>query len=216
MDPHLQPDATPSSEQLAVDVAPFAAAVGSPSGLADLAALADFVGASRPAGLVSLRSLLARYRHQLLAGIELPAIRDAFEHARRGEARELIALDRRLAGSFGRSSIASASRHTGRQQLRRLRPLRDQALQRYLRAVDEGEATGWHVVVFGILLALFSLPLRQGLSHYALKSQQALLDSASIGLALPAPERESLEDECAGPLPELLQQIVPGFEPQPV
>ena len=43
------------------------------------------------------------------------------------------------------------------------RPLRDQRLvQRYLTAVEQGEAQGWHTLVYGLTLAVYSLPLRQG------------------------------------------------------
>lgn len=209
MDPYTQHPATPTSQELAGDAAPFAAAVGSAESLAALADLAAFVGIPRPSSIHGLRTFLGRYRDQWLAGIELPAIRDAYHHACRGEVRELIDLDRRLAARLGKTGLANASRHTGRQQLRRLRPLRHRTLQRYLRAVEAGEATGWHLVVFGILLALFSLPLRQGLAHYAIKTQEGLLDSAATGLALAHADREMLKEDCAAPVAPLLQRILP-------
>lgn len=214
MKSHLESPAPHDSEELAGDVAPFAAAIGSAEALACFADLAAFIGVPQPANAGALRSLLSGYREKVLGGVELPAIRDAFEHARRGEARELIELDRRLARQLGRSGLAQASRLTGRQQLRLLRPLKDQSLQRYIRAVDDGEATGWHVVVFGILLAVFSLPLRQGLAHYAGKNQQGLLDAVSPRMALTIEDREKLRAACVEPIGPLIQSLLPTFQPE--
>ena len=47
-------------------------------------------------------------------------------------------------------------------------PLRDErVVQRYLAAVESGEAHGWHTLVYGLTLVVYSLPLRQGLLGYA-------------------------------------------------
>ena len=104
----------------------------------------------------------------------------------------------------------------GRTQLRRLRPLRDRTLQRYLRAVEADEASGWHVVVFGILLATFSLPLRQGLAHYAEKTQHSLLDSATSGLRISATDHAQLRSDCDVAIRGTLQQALPAFTPRTV
>jgi urease accessory protein UreF len=178
-----------------------------------LSALAELVEAPRPDSLPAVRAFLERYRERLLTPVELPAIQQAYNHATRGEVRELIALDRRLRAGFGRSAFAEASRHVGRLQLRRLRPLRDRTLQRYLEAVDRGEATGWHVVVFGLLLAVFALPLRTGLAHYATRTQQGLLDSATRELPIPEPDREQLRRECDAPVGRALEHLLPAFAP---
>lgn len=214
MDPTLQSLESASSEELAGDAAPLAQALGEPEILASLTALAELVNMSRPQSLQGVGAFLARYRDRLLAPIELPAIRDAYLHAARGEVRELVELDRRLAPHFGSSAFTEASRFAGRIQLRRLRPVRHTTLQRYLRAVESGEATGWHVVVFGVLLALFSLPLRQGLAHYASKTQESLLDSASAGLSITAAHHRQLFEECLEPIQRTIQGILPPFTPQ--
>lgn len=206
--------AVASSEELAGDATPLAQALGEPEMLASLRALAELVEAPRPESLHGIRALLACYRERLLTPVELPAIRDAYMHASCGQARELIELDRRLAAQFGQSAFANASRLSGRTQLRRLRCLRNTTLQRYIRAVEAGEATGWHVVVFGMLLALFSLPLRQGLVHYATRTQHSLLDSASIGIPVSTPERARLHEECAAPIAPAVQEVLPVFEPR--
>jgi urease accessory protein UreF len=214
MDPTPENLAPASSEALAGDIAPFAQALGESEILASLTALAKLVDAPTPQSASAVESFLARYRDRLLARVELPAIREAYELAADGKARELIELDRRLASQFGRSAFTEASRFAGRLQLRRLRPLRNATLQRYLHAVESGEASGWHLVVFGLLLALFSLPLRQGLAHYAVKTQLGLLESASRSVAVTAPERARLRRECEEPVASVVQQVVPGFVPK--
>ena len=40
-------------------------------------------------------------------------------------------------------------------------------MRRYAESVEAGVAEGWHTVVYGISMAVYSLPLRQGLIHYA-------------------------------------------------
>ena len=114
--------------------------------------------------LPSLRQFLRDYQSQILLPVELPAIQDAHGHATHHEVRELVALDRRLAEEPILCSFAAASRRVGRSQLQKLRPLRDQrVVQRYLQAVESNQADGWHTLVYGLTLAVYSLPLRQGL-----------------------------------------------------
>ncbi len=208
--PASTPATTASSEQLAGDIHPFTQAIGSPESLASLAALADLVQSPQPDSLPAVHAFLARYCDRLLVPVELPAIRDAYQFMVRAEFRELIALDRQLSQPFGTSALADASRHLGRTQLRRLRPLRSRPLQRYMEAVESGQANGWHVVVYGILLALFSLPLRQGLSHFALRSQEGLLESTLLGLKVTAPDRVRLRDTCATRVLPAVQQTLPA------
>jgi len=115
-----------------------------------------------------LREFLEAYQTQVLVPVEMPAITRAHAHAARGHLRGLIALDRELDTQPVWPAFASASRRTGRAQLERLRPLRDErTVQRYLAAVEAGEAAGWHTVVYGLTLAVYSRPLRPGLFTYA-------------------------------------------------
>ena len=79
--------------------------------------------------------------------------------------------------------------------------------------MDRGEATGWHVIVFGILLAVFSLPLRDGLVHFATRTQASLVESASTAIAVTRPERDRLREESEAPLPAAIQQVLPRFAP---
>jgi len=206
-----------SSHDLAGDVHPFSLALGSAGSLASLRALAERVRTPRPDSGLALELFLARYADRLLAPVELPAIRDAYFLAQRGAVRECIDLDRSLHRAFGDEGLAEASRHLGRTQLRRLRPLRSRPLRRYIEAVDAGHAHGWHVVVYGILLALFSLPLRQGLAHYALRAQDGLLDSSALDLRLSALDLRRLHDTCAARVPTMVQHALPPtpFLPAP-
>lgn len=115
-----------------------------------------------------LRKFLEKYQAQILIPVELHSIHEAYQHTTHNECRELIALDQKLAAEPKLKNFASASQHVGRAHLEHLRPLRDHRLvQRYLHAIDAGEASGWHTLVYGVGLAVYSLPLRQGLNAFA-------------------------------------------------
>ncbi len=202
-----------SGADLAADVSPLGHALGSPAGLASFCDLADLVGSPRPDSISALRDFVGRFHERLLKPVELPAIRDAYFHVERGEVRGLIALDCGLAKRYGHSAFSEASRHVGRIQLRRLRPMRDRTVQRYLAAVEAGEATGWHVVVYALLLGAFSMPLRQGLVHYAIRTELSLLESAACGMRVSAREMEALSEECLPPIESAVAGTLPAFSP---
>ncbi len=127
-----------------------------------------------------LESFLRLYRDQILAPIEFPTILQASVHAGQGEWKALLALDQRLAEEPAMRFFAQPSRLMGRGCLRRLRGLRDvRVLQRYDEAVRDGRAHGWHTVVYGLVLSIFSIPLRQGLVNYQYQILQGFLRSAS-------------------------------------
>lgn len=137
----------------------------------------------------TLRGFLTWYRTELLTPVELPLIRSAFDHARRYELRELLALDRSLTRERRFQPFAAASQTVGRAQLWRLLPLRDQRpVRRYWRAVEAGEAGAWHVLVYGLVLAVFSLPLRPGLLNYSRQTLAGFVGSAGETLGLPVTE----------------------------
>jgi urease accessory protein UreF len=123
------------------------------------------------------RTFLAAYQTRVLGPVELPAIVRAHHHAAHSQWRELLALDAQLAGEPLLRPFAEGSRQIGRIQLERLRPLRDERLaQRYLAAVESGQAHGWHTLVYGIILAVYSWPLRQGLIHYGRETMSGLAE----------------------------------------
>jgi urease accessory protein UreF len=158
-----------------------------------------------------LRAFLLRYQAEVLARIELPAIAQAFQHAARYELAELIALDQQLAANPFLHEFAAASRAAGRAQLRRLRPLRDQRLlRRYLEAVEHGQAHGWHTLVYGLVLALFSVPLRQGLVNYGRQTLRSLIGSAGRRLELSEAESRVLLEEVTAGLPGSIEATLAG------
>src|SRR5205085_3107504 len=118
--------------------------------------------------LEALTCFLRAYKAQVLLPLELPAIFQAHRHASRNETQELLALDSDISSQRSHRAFASASRRVGQSQLKRLRPLRDaRIVQRYLGAVQEKHAQAWHTLVYGLTLAIYSLPVRQGLLSYA-------------------------------------------------
>lgn len=155
-------------ENLLGDFHSLADQIGSAEGLALAGAVNASLRLENVTSLAGLGKFLESYRTQLLVPMELPLICRAYAHASKNEFSELLALDQQLASESRLESFASASKRIGQIQLKRLRPLRDQrGLQRYICAVDSGEAHAWHTLVYGMTLASFSLPLRQGLMNYA-------------------------------------------------
>lgn len=191
--------------------------------LGDVRALAEQAGPARAAlapvaptltnvtGVPALREFVAAYAQEALAGREWPAILRAWQLAREGQARELIALDREWTALHRAATFAEASYLVGRRQLNKLRPLRhERVVQRYAAAIEAGEARGWHPLVYGVTLAVFNLPLRQGLVNYAAQTLGGLVDSAERRHGLPAPECQALLDEVNERLPLSLPPL-PGM-----
>src|SRR4030095_4053965 len=159
---------------------PLIEQLGSTEGLVTLSSLSAALRCRRADSRPSLELFLQTYRSHFLLPLELPNIHQAYVHTAGYEIRELIALDRGLEGKVLFEDFANASRRVGRSQLSRLRPLRDERIvQRYLRAVEAGEAHGWHTVVYGLTLAIYSLPLRQGLQNYARQTLRGFIHSVA-------------------------------------
>jgi urease accessory protein UreF len=146
-----------------------------------------------------LRTFLTTYRTQILVPLEMPVIVAAHGHAIRNEARELIAVDERLAQEKVIRDFAMASCRVGQRQLSKLRALRDERIvQKYLLAIERGEARGWHTLVYGLSLAVYSLPVRQGLQHYAEHTMRGFVESAAKPLRLSqAAVEETLGEQTA-------------------
>lgn len=213
---------------------PLMSQLGSADGLVTLSSAAAALRVPAVDTLATLRSFLRSYCRVILLPRELPAICRAFHHASRNEVRELVALDQAIAADVRSQSrgaaasarpagsdpapgadadafrqLAAASRRVGRSQLERLRPLRtERVVQRYLDAVRARRAEGWHTLVFGLTLAVYSLPVRQGLLTYARQTLRGFIQAAARPLHLSRTDcRELLESLCA-PLPRRLEQIV--------
>ena len=201
------------AEEFFGGVTPFAEQIGSTSGLAMLRGGAGSGRFQAATDLPSLRRFLCDYQSQVLIPLELPAIHQAYRRASRYEVRELIDLDRRLAAQPRLQDFATASQRVGKTQLKRLRPLRDQRLvQRYLNAVQAGEAHAWHTVVYGVILSLYSLPLRQGLLSYALQTTRGFIDSVARQRQFAEEECRRLTEECCAGFPSAIDAVLSATE----
>lgn len=188
---------------------PLADQLGSADGLAALGSLSTFFRLTPVHDVPSLRQFLHHYHTAILLPFELPAIHQAQVLAASHQVRELVALDQQLATESILTPFAAASRRVGRSQLQKLRPLRDDRLvQRYLRAVDNDEAHGWHTLVYGLTLAVYSLPLRQGLLGYAHQTTRGFIYSAARMLHLSERQCRDLFDRHCAHLPEALEGIL--------
>ena len=193
-----------SVEQL-VEPHPLLEQLGSMDGLVTLTSAAASLRRTPVDSLDSLVQFLEVYQSRILLPLELPAIFRAHHHASCNQTRELIALDGQITKLPILQEFASASRRIGRAQLGRLKPLRGERLvQRYLHAVDEELAQGWHTLVYGITLALYSIPVRQGLMHYARQTLGGFIHSAARPLRLSEKAgTEVLEHLCVDLRPKL-------------
>jgi len=187
---------------------PLAEQLGSADGLIALGSVSTLLKLSPVRDAKSLRTFLQNYQTHILLPVELPAIQAAYGHTTRFETRELVALDRRLESEHVLQSFASASRRVGQSHLEKLRPLRDQRLvQRYLAAIEEGQANGWHTLVYGVTLAIYSMPLRQGLLGYAHQTTQGFIHSAACSLRLSERKCRALFAELCAGLPARIEHL---------
>jgi urease accessory protein UreF len=136
--------------------------------------------------MAGVRHFLENYQTRILFPLELPATARACALAACRRSQELISLDQQLCWQPSLSAFACASRRIGRAQLHCLSALRDERMvRRYLLAVAQGKASGWHMIVYGLTLALYSHPLRQGLMHYARQTLTGLARAAARSQSLP-------------------------------
>jgi urease accessory protein UreF len=213
MNPLAKPSLTQDPAEWLGDAHPLVAQLGTAEGLASMHALGNSLTVKPITSLAALRGFLQAYHEKILLPHELPAIQTAFNHSSRNEVRELIAFDQELANEPMLRDFARASHRVGRDQLQRLRPLRDERMvQRYLTAVESGQAHGWHTLVYGMTLVLYSLPSRQGLLGYAHQTTRGFIHAAALGLELKEMECRALFDELCGEivLPHDAMTLTPG------
>jgi urease accessory protein UreF len=192
--------------ELAADLGPLLEQIGSPDALAGMV---DALKVRQIDSLRELRAFLQGYHSRVLRPLELPAIHRAFSHASRREVRELVAFDHQLAAEPLLKNFASSSRLAGQNQLQRLRPLRDErTVQRYLAAVDDGTAQGWHTLVYGLTLAVYSRPLRQGLLGYAQETTRGFIQCASRTIEISAEASQLLYQEMCHGLPSAIEPLL--------
>jgi urease accessory protein UreF len=187
--------------------------------LGDVRALLEQLGSGEPEVQVqpetmprsfsALRQFLETYKRHVLVAHEWPAIYCAYNHARQSECHELIALDRSIAEQKQFTPFAEASRRIGQFQLKRLAPLRgERVLTRYIAAIEDGRAQGWHTLVYGLTLALYSLPARQGLMHYAQQILRGYLESAAHSSSVTDKQCNTALEELLADLPRELEKVL--------
>lgn len=188
---------------------PLAEQLSSADGLLTLASVSSELRLPSVHDSISLERALRQYQAQILLPLELPAIQAAYGHASRNELQELIALDQGLQAQPILQKFAAASRRVGQGQLQKLRPLRDQRIvRRYLHAVETGMAHGWHTLVYGLTMEIYSLALRQGLLGYAHQTTRGFIYSAARMLHLSEHQcRDLFESLCVG-LPEAVEELL--------
>jgi urease accessory protein UreF len=191
---------------------PLAEQLGSADGLIPLGQASRWLRLRPVQNLGTLRCFLREYQTRVLVSLELPAIQSAHDCLAFNGLRELMALDRQLADEPLLRDFAQASQRVGRFQLQKLRPLRDQRMViRYLRAVEGGEAYGWHTLVYGVTLGIYSLPLRQGLLGYAQQTTRGFIYAAARALHLSEATCRQLYDAVCADLPAAVELLIrPG------
>ena len=156
-----------------------------------------------------LRNFVAHFQTQNLAAQELPTILRSYNHARRNEGREIIELDRSLKTTMADDALAAASVRIGRNQLRRMRALRhEKVVSKYWDAVRNGEASAWHTIVFGVTLAIYSIPLRQGLNHYTRQTVRGFLEAGGASLHLPEAHIDEMELALLTSSPAMIEKVL--------
>ena len=207
-----KPELSQDAAEWLGDAHPLVAQLGLADGLVSLSEMSESLAVPPVKSLEALGKFLRRYHSQVLLPLELTAIRQAHTHAASNHTRELIAFDQQLFGERMLRDFANASRRIGQAQLQLLRPLRDERLvQRYLSAVDRGDAHGWHTLVYGLTLVVYSLPLRQGLLGYAQQTTRGFIHSAARSLKLTEADCRQLFEELCAPLPGVVDSLVGDF-----
>ena len=200
-----------SASDLSGDVCELLDQLNSPEALPTLSLATAALSLETVSDQATLRRFLVGYRERALVPVELPVILRAHGHAVRNEWRELLALDHELARDARLREFRVASAVVGRRQLAKLRPLRDQRLvQRYLHAVEAGQANGWHTLVLGVFFALYSFPLRQGLLLYGQRTLGGFFDAAVGTLRLSAATAAPLLADAVQPLVPAVNQLLAG------
>lgn len=192
---------------------PLVQQLGSAEGIIALSTASHWLRLKKVDSRSTLQRFLEAYQSQVLIPFELPAIQRAFRHASRNETRELVAFDQEILEERLIQPFASASRRVGQAQLRRLRPLRDhRLLQRYLRAVEAGQAHGWHTLVYGVTLSVYSLPVLQGLFSYERQTLLGFMHAGARRLRLSEQDCRALIDELTPGLPSAMNSVLGDAE----
>ena len=121
-----------SAEHENVDSGPLSQQLGSADELTTLSPIGCSHQLTKIHSLPALRGFLLRYQQEVLGPREFRHIFNASNYASQNFVRELLALDKQVAGEEAFQEFQLASRHVGKRQLNRLRAMKDLRLvQRY-------------------------------------------------------------------------------------
>lgn len=195
--------------------------LGNLAGLAEQIGVdgAKMTGGDAPAGgtfalsgvvdLKSLREFLIEYRKSLMVPIELPTIIEASLMVERGEFRELMELDQSLSRKPELRLFSESSQWIGQCHARTMRGMKDhRTVWRYCDAIRTKKAFGWHTVVYGVVLAAFSIPIRQGIVNYCEQLINGFADSAAARLDLGAEDLALVKLETIAEMSLFIDQAV--------
>ncbi len=120
------------------------------------------------------------WRESLFAPVLLPALRAALGHARRGEVRELTALDRRLTTQLGENAREGSTRAGRRLALLGTALRGDRLLPRLAENVRTEAAPGHLAIIFAARCGAFSLPDRTAVGAYLFQEMCAGAPAALV------------------------------------
>ena len=183
--------------------------LGSSEALINLEAAAGAVAHGNVSDWETFRNFITTFKLNVVCEHELPTIFRAYSHASANECRELIELDQRIAEGQSGVPFAEASRRIGQLQLKWLAPLRgERVVARYNAAVQEGKAAAWHTLVYGVTLAVYSIPVRQGLIGYATQILRRYIESAASAFGVGADEQDKLLNGVSADLPQQVERVL--------
>ena len=79
--------------------------------------------------------------------------------------------------------------------------------------MENDEAHGWHTLVYGLTLAVYSLPLRQGLLHYARQTTWSFIQAARRTVTFSENEGAQLLNELSAHWPAAVEAaLAPSAE----
>ncbi len=183
--------------------------LGGTANLINLHAAAETLACPEVANWEVFREFINTYKVKVLYAQELEAIYRGYTHARANEGRELVLLDQELAKVLRPRPLGEASRRIGQAQLQNLAPLRGEPVAaKYHAAVREGKAEGWHTLVYGLMLAVYCIPLRQGLAGYATQILNGYVQAAGRTFSVSEEDRADLLNALCADLPQRVDSVL--------
>jgi urease accessory protein UreF len=202
-------DTTVAHEALLGELRGLLAQLGAAESLVNLSAAADALAQPELPSWEVFGEFISTYKTKVLYQHELSAIYRAYLHGRSHESRELVSLDQQLENVRTLRPFSQASRRIGETQLKALAALRgERVAAKYYAAVQEGRANGWHTLVYGLTLAVYSIPVRQGLVGYATQILRAYIHAAARTFGASTQSAQHLLDKLCADLPQEVDSVL--------